>query len=1214
MNNLEELQCHLVGFENSENQIAFDYSDGLICSIEKNRLIIYGNNKSTENRSIHTINVPGTLQYVKFLSMYDIVFLATETDLILYEVLNKKILFTLSVDSPILNLAWNPLATLLVVIHENYDVTSYVYTKQFIELRDKSSLNAAVPIPVLSGWGSINTQFQGPKKVKKPTETKEEATEVVPDTSPKICLRGNGELFVVNYYLENQRFLKVFQSDLEALNQSEPYTNLQDSVAFMGQGQCIACWAVKRSKEVQLVIFEKNCKVKAEFDMPEIQGSIKKILYHPQMNMLAILYDDKENNNFINIYLYSNGRWFFKQQLYYPSDEKVYSFQWLNLQENLFTTCKLVVFTTKNIECHYFRFIISRCPNTATVAVINGNEINFSFFDKKIIPPPLSSCSFTHDKPVNRILFHPLKRMCVLIDSFYNVKLLNIGNDAIEEITSLNDYKFGASNQLLSFMWEDNEATMILKTKNSIDTITKTHNEMSLILETKNSSPFISIPYNDTQLVLPMKTLDVTNNYIYLTKHIIQDNGEELSFEFALSENREFYVNDTLVCSGVTSLYVFRGYLIFTHSNSKLYCIRLRDHFTYTNDIDLNKIFNREIEQGGVIVACTNLISPQIILQMPRGNIETIACKMITVDVIEEMLKENKWEEVLHILRIEKVNWNVLLDLNPERFHTHIEDFVKSAKNNTILSNIVTEFTLDDNCFETFYKNYSPFISPKFDYDKKSIIIDILNYLVSTDCINNLQSIVAIQQKHISLKSALKSVKDVFLSDKLRNESVCGKAIKQLLIQEHFKDIENVAYNLYDLDFLSLVYRNSLEDPKVYEPEIKQFRNMSVLERKFKMSIRGRNLGAAIRYLLRWETAEEDFIQDFIIKNHLEDKAYFSIDMSNRHFVLVSRLYAKTLSILKKYGEAGILLKKAKLYKEALLEYKKGLDWREVIALCSKLQYGPEEKVEVIEELIYDLIKEKRIDDAVILLESHNNNYKGAIGVLVQHNVFRRAICLAETYREHNLIENEIIPKLLEYMVFLMEKIDNHRKQFETYSNRLDVVRAERISKLHMASLGVYDDQDDLYSDTSSHVASSYSKATSRSRGSTLSSRNRRKEERKKIDLKEGGYYEDIALIRALHILYSEVFNFGEEIKEICLAGYEHNLELANNLHRNLSALQDSMIARISKIWSEVFIREEESSDYSILAIIQNKQDLDPEYRTSPSISSAKSWRLKIFP
>lgn len=146
-----------------------------------------------------------------------------------------------------------------------------------------------------------------------------------------------------------------------------------------------------------------------------------------------------------------------------------------------------------------------------------------------------------------------------------------------------------------------------------------------------------------------------------------------------------------------------------------------------------------------------------------------------------------------------------------------------------------------------------------------------------------------------------------------------------------------------------------------------------------------------------------------------------------------------------------------------------------------------------------------------------------------------------------------------------------------------------------------------------------------------MSSKNKRKEERKKIDLKQGGFYEDIAIIRVLHMMYNEVFDFGCEIKEICLICHYNNLNVARKLHNRLGELQYLMIRRIPEIWSDVFVNEEDQNEFVVAAVIQNKQDLgrlliviytvffliialsDPQYRAPPSIQKAESWKLEIF-
>lgn len=90
------------------------------------------------------------------------------------------------------------------------------------------------------------------------------------------------------------------------------------------------------------------------------------------------------------------------------------------------------------------------------------------------------------------------------------------------------------------------------------------------------------------------------------------------------------------------------------------------------------------------------------------------------------------------------------------------------------------------------------------------------------------------------------------------------------------------------------------------------------------------------------------------------------------------------------------------------------------------------------------------------------------------------------------------------------------------------------------------------------------------SRSSTMSSRHRRKEERKKEDLREGGFYEDIALMKALHQLIQEAFQLGPQIRQLCLSiiSYGQNITIdIKNMQNLLIKLQDDMKFGIKEIW-----------------------------------------------
>lgn len=94
-----------------------------------------------------------------------------------------------------------------------------------------------------------------------------------------------------------------------------------------------------------------------------------------------------------------------------------------------------------------------------------------------------------------------------------------------------------------------------------------------------------------------------------------------------------------------------------------------------------------------------------------------------------------------------------------------------------------------------------------------------------------------------------------------------------------------------------------------------------------------------------------------------------------------------------------------------------------------------------------------------------------------------------------------------------------------------------------------------------------------RSQNSTRSSRSKRKEERKKQDLREGGIYEDIALIRALYILIEDTFKMGTDMRELCLVLQTMDMRKEGKYLQNLlKQLQREMLDDGKLIWPETIV------------------------------------------
>lgn len=119
---------------------------------------------------------------------------------------------------------------------------------------------------------------------------------------------------------------------------------------------------------------------------------------------------------------------------------------------------------------------------------------------------------------------------------------------------------------------------------------------------------------------------------------------------------------------------------------------------------------------------------------------------------------------------------------------------------------------------------------------------------------------------------------------------------------------------------------------------------------------------------------------------------------------------------------------------------------------------------------------------------------------------------------DEDVTEVTLKVKLDESYETMNAKFDQIESECCKYTQRLAVVRQELVQKRDNPPTET--DHGDLYSETGSSIFT----RTSGTSGKTFrSSKNRRKQERKKLRLKEGSPLEDMAIIHELHLLYSSM-------------------------------------------------------------------------------------------
>ncbi|VEN34572.1 unnamed protein product [Callosobruchus maculatus] len=395
MDNLEPLCYHCKQvFENEWGPIKTGhYSTDVVCAITEAKYLCIFEDRELEPVIEYVCGLKGRLDFVKYLHCHDLIFIASRFEFMTMKKCNLEHEVYHETDLYIISLEWNPSETGFVVCTKENEIIYFAFNKTSISLQFKCALDSAVPTPIMLGWGSGDAQFQGAGtarhrsvgvNTRPPIE--ESGEPVIFNDPPNISWRGNGDHLVVNYAKNNRRYVKVFNILLEPLYESEAYPNLGPSVSFMGFGQSIACFAIDRGAN-KIVIFEKNCRVKEDFYVPQTKGLIKKVRFHNQIHTIAIFSEDSENKEqYITLYYKKNNRWYLKQELYYPTGINIHDFFLVETEDIVCNLIKLVVITDQYIEWHTFRYIIYKSPQDATILVVDGRFLEFSKFDYCITP------------------------------------------------------------------------------------------------------------------------------------------------------------------------------------------------------------------------------------------------------------------------------------------------------------------------------------------------------------------------------------------------------------------------------------------------------------------------------------------------------------------------------------------------------------------------------------------------------------------------------------------------------------------------------------------------------------------------------------------------------------------------------------------------------------------------------------------------------------
>lgn len=339
----------------------------------------------------------------------------------------------------------------------------------------------------------------------------------------------------------------------------------------------------------------------------------------------------------------------------------------------------------------------------------------------------------------------------------------------------------------------------------------------------------------------------------------------------AHSRRSQLFVNGCLLSPACSSFSVHEEHGLILHSAVGPSPVLL---FTRMSDV-LNGVPPAEVaydassarllERGARIVATSAGTDIKVVLQMPRGNLETIAPRALVLASARELLSCRAYSRALELLRRHRVDLNFIVDFDPDAFRENVAQFVSQVNSTNRIDLFLTALRDED---VTISKYPIGSGSKKRDAARPGKVNDIAtrtreaiaasDELAAKLTLSMITSYLV--QRPPDLVGALSRVRDLALhersgavhrgfavgdvsgivgadtrddssSDESDVEGVPGAEVglKHVILLSHVDDVYTAALGMYDLSVASLVARKSQKDPKEYVPWLRRLATLPPL-------------------------------------------------------------------------------------------------------------------------------------------------------------------------------------------------------------------------------------------------------------------------------------------------------------------------------------------------------------------------------------------------
>ncbi|ROW12951.1 hypothetical protein VPNG_04655 [Cytospora leucostoma] len=1101
-----------------------------------------------------------------------------------------------SIDAGITAARWSPDEELLIITTKADTVVFMSRSFDGIAEATMTSEDVSASKHVSVGWGKKETQFQGKgakaKALRDPTiPEKVDEGKLSPNDDGRTCVswRGDGAYVAVSTIESaSRRVIRVYTRDGELDSVSEPVDGLEAALSWRPAGNLIA--GIQRfSDHVDVVFFERNGLRHGEFTLRSTESLVDPSIrinleWNSDSTVLAVSFADT-----VQLWTTGNYHWYLKQ-------ESLLRSQCLQTSWHPEKPLRLAIAATDNILYTEYVFAVARGSlmpphDHGAVAVIDGRTVKITPFRTANVPPPMAMFEIrTHHTVIDVAFAHDNSTMAILHHNgvdLYEWQTKNGRSSAPRLLTTLDTEHDGLFRTALQICFASNYEPRVLYFNDGL-------NICRLSLDLNSGGLIIDdlTPLEDDVLFTQANSLTNASAEVEFGEACVQarsgrllrlsretDTLESLSVNFpvqlpwvetteidgeivafGLSRSGHLYANSRLLVKNCTSFLVTCDHLIFTTSTHFLKFV----HLNIPEDLDLppddpeHDERCRSVERGARLVTAMPT-KMSVVLQMPRGNLETIFPRAMVLAGIRALIDEKDYGKAFAHCRTQRVDMNILYDHNPDQFLSNIGLFL-DALDDVANVDLFLASLREEDVTEVMYKDTKKSKATNTSSGAQDLPTTNISSKVNTICDSilkhlrarkdtNLQNIITanVCKNPPALEDGLLVVSELMQED----ETLAERAVEHICFLQDVNRLYDHALGLYNLDLALLVAQQSQRDPREYLPFIQELHELPELRRKFAIDEHLGRREKALQHLHALNVFDK--VQSYTVKYTLYQAALrlYRYD-AERHRALTD-LYAAHLESRSKYREAGLAYESLNNFVRATACYRAAgaTCWRECLYTAQQQNPPLSESTffDLATALAEALWEAKDYSSAATVHLEYLDSIEQAVRCLCKGYHFADAMRLVVLRNRADLLERAVDPGLADALSSSTEFLADCKAQLRAQVPRIAELRRKAIEdplafyegERPSALADIPDDVSIAASSRASTSASLFTRYTGKqgsvgtlgSNVSRATSKNRKREEKKRARGRKGTVYEAEYLVNSVKRLVERVEASKGEVERL---------------------------------------------------------------------------------